>query len=775
MSEPPRRGFILLPTYRNEAGRPVVHLWGKLESGESFLVRDGRTVPRLWIRVADAGRAAHLGTAPRAETGKVSLRGEPVARLEVPKPSDTPPLRDRLRAAAVECYEADVPFATRFLIDRGIRGSLEIRGASRPGRGVAHVFDDPDLAPCNWIPSLSILSIDIETDPRATRLLSVALSGCGVNEVLLMQPPGYPTLAGTLCFRTEREMLGALGRRVAEIDPDILTGWNVIDFDLAVLMRMSERLGVPLEIGRGPGVTRIHSPTGGRGLSRAIVPGRVVLDGLRLLRGAFVRMEAYSLDAVSREVLGRGKTIQGSHRAEEILRLFESDRERFVEYNLNDARLVLDILEKLHLVELAVERSRLTGMPLDRVSSSIAAFDFLYLSELGRRNVVAPSVGPRGESSEATTGGHVLEPEPGLYRNVLVLDFKSLYPSLIRTFQIDPLGHVRAPAPGDDLIVAPNGAAFRRERGILTGLLDELFPRREAAKRDGDKVASQAIKILMNSFYGVLGTPACRFHDPDLANAITGFGRELLLWSRSRVEERGLRVLYGDTDSLFVLSGEDEPERARELGRQLVIDLNDDLAAHVRKRWRVESRLELEYERLYLKLMLPPVRHGSAGARKRYAGLIDDDGDRRVVFTGLEVVRRDWTDLARAVQRELYERLFDDRPVEDYLREVVADLRSGQLDDLLVYRKALRKSLGSYTATTPPHVAAARKMKRRPGRLISYVMTSSGPEPADEIESSLDHEHYAQKQVRPVAEPVLALLGLDFDRVVGDDRQLSLF
>jgi DNA polymerase-2 len=775
MSEPPRRGFILLPTYRNEAGRPVVHLWGKLESGESFLVRDGRSVPRLWIRVADAGRAAHLGTVPRAETGKVSLRGEPVARLEVPKPSDTPPLQDRLRAAAVECYEADVPFATRFLIDRGIRGSLEIRGASRPGRGVAHVFDDPDLAPCNWIPSLSILSIDIETDPRATRLLSVALSGCEVNEVLLMQPPGYPTLAGTLCFRTEREMLGALGRRVAEIDPDILTGWNVIDFDLAVLMRMSERLGVPLEIGRGPGGTRIHSPTGGRGLSRAIVPGRVVLDGLRLLRGAFVRMEAYSLDAVSREVLGRGKTIQGSHRAEEILRLFESDRERFVEYNLNDARLVLDILEKLHLVELAVERSRLTGMPLDRVSSSIAAFDFLYLSELGRRNVVAPTVGPRNEASEATTGGHVLEPEPGLYRNVVVLDFKSLYPSLIRTFQIDPLGHVRAPAPGDDLIVAPNGAAFRRERGILTGLLDELFPRREAAKRAGDKVASQAIKILMNSFYGVLGTPACRFHDPDLANAITGFGRELLLWSRSRIEERGLRVLYGDTDSLFVLSGEDEPERARELGRQLVIDLNDDLAAHVRKRWRVESRLELEYERLYLKLMLPPVRHGSAGARKRYAGLIDEDGDRRVVFTGLEVVRRDWTDLARAVQRELYERLFDDRPVEDYLREVVADLRSGQLDDLLVYRKALRKSLDSYTATTPPHVAAARKMKRRPGRLISYVMTASGPEPTEEIESALDHEHYVQKQVRPVAEPVLALLGLDFDRVVGDDRQLSLF
>jgi DNA polymerase-2 len=771
----PRRGFILSPTYRNEAGRPVVHLWGRLESGESFLVRDRRAVPRFWIREADSKRAAHLGATPLAEPGKVSLRGDPVVRLEVERPSDTPPLRDRLRAANVECFEADVPFAMRYLIDRGIRGSVEIRGASRPGPGVAHVFEDPDLAPGDWAPRPSVLSLDIETDPRGSRLLSVALCGCGVEEVSLIQPPGHSAVDGATGFRTEREMIRALVRRLAEIDPDILTGWNVIDFDLAVLSRVADRLGVPLEIGRGSGRIRIHSPAGGRGLSRAIVPGRVVLDGLQLLRGAFVRMEAYSLEAVSREVLGRGKTIQGAHRADEILRLFEEDRERFVEYNLTDARLVLEILDKLHLVELAVERSRLTGMPLDRVSSSIAAFDFLYLSELGKRNVVAPTVGASGEPAGATTGGHVLEPEPGLYRNVLVFDFKSLYPSIIRTFRIDPLGHVPEPGPGDDVIVAPNGAAFRREPAILGGLLDELFPRREAAKRAGDKVASQAIKILMNSFYGVLGTPACRFHDPDLANAITGFGRELLLWCRSRIEERGRRVLYGDTDSLFVLSGEEDAERAGELGRRLVGELNDDLAAHIRERWRVESRLELEYERLYLKLMLPPVRHGSVGARKRYAGLIDEDGERRVVFTGLEVVRRDWTHLARKVQRELYERLFDDRPVEDYLGEVVADLRAGRLDDSLVYRKALRKSLESYTATTPPHVAAARKMKRRPGRLISYVMTVAGPEPTEEIVSELDHEHYVQKQVRPVAEPVLALLGLDFDRVVGDDRQLSLF
>jgi DNA polymerase-2 len=486
-------------------------------------------------------------------------------------------------------------------------------------------------------------------------------------------------------------------------------------------------------------------------------------------------MERYSLDFVAREVLGEGKIFAGEHRAEEILQAFREDRERFVEYNLADARLVTEILEKLELVELAVERSRLTGLPPDRVSSSVAAFDFLYLTELGKKKVVAPTVGSGDETGRPTAGGYVFKPQAGLYENVLVFDVKSLYPSLIRSFQIDPLGYVEHPGPEDDLIVAPNGAGFRRERGILTRMLDELFPRREAAKQAGDKVASHAIKILMNSFFGVLGTPVCRFYNPEVANAITSFGRELLLWSRDHIESRGLRVLYGDTDSLFVEAGVEKAEAAVELAAELVEELNRRLAGHLQESWQVESRLEVEFERLYLRLFLPPVRHGTAGARKRYAGLVEEGGEKRVVFTGLEVVRRDWTALARRTQRELYERLFFDRPVEEHLQQVVTDLREGRSDDLLVYLKALRKAPEAYTSTTPPHVVAARKMSGKPGRLISYVITTAGPEPADEQRSPFDYQHYVDKQIRPVAEPILSHFGLEFAKVVGDDKQMALF
>ena len=138
-------------------------------------------------------------------------------------------------------------------------------------------------------------------------------------------------------------------------------------------------------------------------------------------------------------------------------------------------------------------------------------------------------------------------------------------------------------------------------------------------------------------------------------------------------------------------------------------------------------------------------------------------------------MRRDWTELAKEVQRELYERLFREKDVQDYLRQVVRDLRAGRLNAKLIYRKALRKSLAEYTATTPPHVAAARKQSGRPGRMITYVITAAGAEPLAEQKHPIDHEHYVQKQLRPVAEPVLGVLGLDFDTVIGDAVQLSLF
>jgi DNA polymerase-2 len=185
--------------------------------------------------------------------------------------------------------------------------------------------------------------------------------------------------------------------------------------------------------------------------------------------------------------------------------------------------------------------------------------------------------------------------------------------------------------------------------------------------------------------------------------------------------------------------------------------------------------LELKLEKLYLKLFLPRSRHGARGASKRYVGLRHGGAAGNVEFIGMEVVRRDWTALAKQVQRELYHRLFTDQAVDEYLAEIVRRVRHGDLDDALVYRKNLRKETEEYTATTPPHVVAARKSTHPVGRSVSYVLTTAGPEPIDNVQHPLDREHYVLKQVKPVAEPVLETLGLDFERVIGDSRQIDLY
>jgi DNA polymerase II len=776
------RGFILQASYRVAAepgGRrtPVVHLYGRLEDGGTFLVRDGRQRPHFYIPAAAAERALMLGAPQPHSVEKRTFSGAPVYRIDVQTPSDVPALRDRLQEAGVDTFEADVRFAMRYLIERGIKGSCEIEGTAVPGSGITWVFDDPVLRPAEVRIEPRVLSFDIETDSKGERLLAISLFAPGLDEVLIVDGSDRPMPERATRCINETAALDAFCARIATFDPDVLTGWNVIDFDLAVLEKIAARVRHPLRLGRDSGAMRLRKAEGYFGSGQASIPGRLVLDGIDLLRGAFVRMDDYSLDAVARKVLGEGKAVSGDvrDRIGEITHNYKHDLPAFALYARTDARLAFEIPQRLDLVQLAFARSQLTGMAPDRVAASIASFDFLYLTELERQRIVAPTV--RGNDSRvhaAQQGGHVLEPRIGLHSNVWVFDFKSLYPSIIRTFNIDPLSYVAVPGPNDDVIEVPGGA-FRRATAILPRMLDELFPRREAAKKAGDEVASGAIKILMNSFYGVLGTPACRFYNPALANSITGTGRELLLWSKRWFETAGFDVLYGDTDSLFVHSHADDPQVAVARARELVRALNEELVRYVEERWRVRSRLELEYEKLYLKLFLPRARHSTRGASKRYAGLLYGPNADNVEFVGMEVVRRDWTELAKQVQRELYQRLFTGQRVDSYLSDVVRQVRAGTRDDALVYRKNLRKAAEEYTATTPPHVVAARKSNQPPERLIKYVVTTAGPEPLGNVRHPLDREHYIDKQVRPVAEPVLTTLGLDFEQVIGDSRQIDMY
>jgi len=505
----------------------------------------------------------------------------------------------------------------------------------------------------------------------------------------------------------------------------------------------------------------------------------VVLDGIDWLRAAFWSFESFALETVARALLGRGKHDLGGppggnsgsrDKVGEINRLYREDRARLAAYNIEDCRLVTEIFARTGLVEFALRRAELTGLAMDRLGGSVAAFDNLYLPRLHRRGRVAPDVGDAAPGP-GSPGGYVMDSQPGLYDNVLVLDFKSLYPSIIRTFQIDPLGLA---APGDNPVPGFLQARFARHGAILPDLIEELWQARDEAKKNADAALSQAVKILMNSFYGVLGSPGCRFHDARLASSITLRGHEIIQKSRDRIAELGHRVIYGDTDSLFVLLGEavDESE-AQRIGARLAVTLNNWWREALAKEYRLDSFLEVEFETLYLRFLMPTVRGEQTGSKKRYAGLVRTaDGGTDVVFKGLESVRTDWTALARRFQRELYRRIFLDLPFEDFVRETLADLLAGKLDQELVYRKRLRRAVDEYTRNIPPHVQAARKLEK-PGRSVRYVITSAGPEPVRDEIPKPDYQHYRERQLAPAANGILHFLDTSFETIT--DAQLTIF
>ena len=791
-------GFVLQATYRIQSSVPVVYIYGRFDDGATFEIRDTRQIPTFYLPREEAKKLVADVTDPTlavlgvqaarlAATDKVDFLGQRLSKVEVGIPADAQKVRDWLHEKKVPTYEADVRFAMRYLIDRQIKGGIRVEGERTAGQGVDWCFENPNVYPAESFMLPTVLSFDIETDPRAGRLLAIACYGMGVDEVVIVDQPGRQMPERAVGVPSEKDALLYFCDLVKRLDPDILTGWNVIDFDLTVLQKTASRVRCDFELGRGAGNMRIRAAEGYFGSGSATIPGRLVLDGMNMVRGAFIKLDEYSLDGVAREILGEGKTFvsRGQDKVLEILDNCAHGLEAFALYARTDARLALQIVEKLDLISLAFARSALTGMTADRVAASIASFDFLYLSELEQKRIAAPSVAHPGQNRVAQGGGAVFEPIIGIHENVWVCDFKSLYPSIIRTFNIDPLSYAQGQVPvsrDDDVLLTVDGVRFAKTPGILPSLLDKLFVERARAKAENNGVASQAIKILMNSFYGVLGTPACRFYNPHIANAITGQGRSLLYWSKVWFESRGYPVLYGDTDSVFVSSGIEDAAEASEVAMSLVSDFNHQLTDYLASNFGVESVLELEFEKLYSRLFLAKTRSGSQGARKRYAGVKwDPNNQDEIEFVGMEVVRRDWTDLAKNVQRNLITRLFQGEEVASYLVSVVRALRAGELDEQLVYRKALRKGVETYIANVPPHVQAVKKAQARDPnleapRLVRYTVTEQGPELV-EFDSLLepDREHYLEKQVKPVAIPVLEALGLDFDQVIGDDRQIGLF
>jgi DNA polymerase-2 len=735
--------FLLSREWRDADGGLEVVLWARAEEAP-VRARLSRQEAVMFVP-RGAGARAHR----RAEVALSTLQGQPVDALYFRAQRALVEERDRLRATLGAVLEADVKPSERFLMERFVTGGLRLEGNATTRRGVLWMENPRVKAAPEVRPSLSVLALDIETDGFDGPLLSAAVAS-GDRERVFVRGRGRGGEGGDAAVtfvEDERALLAALFAEIRAADPDILCGWNVIEFDLRALEARCRTVGVPFAIGRAGESARVLAGATPQQVSIAKVPGRVALDGIATLKSATYRFDRFTLEHVAGELLGRGKKIApGRDKMTEIRRMHAEDPLALAAYNLEDCRLVLDVFAKADLLGFAVERARLTGLPMDRQGGSVAAFDHLYLPRLHRRGFVAPDVG-QGTEVSASPGGHVLDSVPGLYRDVLSFDFRSLYPSIIRTFHVDPLGLAQ---PGDDPVLGEDGARFAREGAILPEVIATLHDARSTAMAQKNEALSRAIKILMNSFYGVLGTPGCRFYDPRLPTSITRRGHATIERARAFFVERGLAVIYGDTDSLFVyLEGAPPEDEAAARGRAMAAELTRVLKDEIARDHRLESHLELRFESHYLRFLMPTLRASDRGSKKRYAGTVRRDGGRvALVVRGLEAVRTDWSPLARRVQRELLRRVFTDEPWQEWLVDLARELQGGTFDDELVYRR------------------------RQRGIETEYVVTTRGPEPPGERRSPVDYAHYMDKQLAPACDVVLSFLRTSFEAVAGQQRSL---
>ena len=368
------KGFIVDASYRIIHGKAFVSLFGRSKEGEAFLVLSYYR-PYFFIQKSDLAQAQNSEDFDVEDVGFKNFQGHEVVKIVVDLPSDVVALRKMFEPEGIQCYEADIQFSRRFLIDHKIQAFVEVEG-EYSYQGEIKVYTNPELKTIEAFSApLQIMALDIETDSRAKTIYSISLVCGDFQKVLIVSEQ---KLKYAESFTTEKELLERFFAVLKEVDPDLILGWHVIDFDLLVIKKRCQKLEVPFILGRFDSVSKITLKQGYFSRSRVVAEGRQVIDLLSWVRDT-TKLDDYKLETAAQHFLQEGKNITFVDKGNEIEELYKHHQQKLVDYNLKDSELVLRILEKSTLLALYTKRSVLTGLMLDEVKGSIASLDSLYL------------------------------------------------------------------------------------------------------------------------------------------------------------------------------------------------------------------------------------------------------------------------------------------------------------------------------------------------------------------------------------------------------------
>jgi len=725
----------------------------------------------------------------QVEERRAYLFGKEVRVFQVftDNPRNIPALSEAMREFG-ECYEHDIVFWKRYIIDKDISPLKGVKVSAHEEDGKL-VVDNIESVSLNEI-ALSHVSFDIETynpkgvpRPEKDPVIMISYTNGSDSKVLTTKKIEKDFV---LIFENEKSLIQGFSNIISELDPDIIAGYNSSNFDLPYLLARSKATKANFSIGRLSGdVKKEH-----HGLIEAVrIPGRVNLDIYNVAKfvsvvGAaekLIKVNNFKLDEIYTAVTGKKKKMV---ERKDIWRLWDSNElDELAEYSLGDS-LVLDELYDF-FIPLELEVAKVSGTTLGEaaISTTGQLVEWLLMREAHKNNQIIPNK-PSDEEIERrlanpVEGAYVKTPEAGIYKNIAVLDFRGLYPSIIVAHNIDPSTICN---DCTDYYESPIGVRFRKEPigiapKLLKSLIEERIEVKKAYKKDPDNKAlgarNMALKILANSFYGYLGYARSRWYSRECAGSVTAYGRQYIMNVINEAEKSGFKSLYTDTDSVFLL---------------LEGKSKDDVFAFLKKiNSMLPSGMELELEDFYTSGVFVGKRSGDVGAKKKYA-LLSENG--RIKIRGFELVRRDWADIARETQRKVLELILKEGSKEkviETVREVIEKLRSGNVPiKELVIHTQLRKSIRSYDVTSPELAAAKKAIERGQkkvdeleGTTIGYVITKHGNTISEKAEleefaTDYDADYYIEHQVIPATLKILKELGYSADELNGKGVQRKL-
>nr|XP_058965646.1 DNA polymerase alpha catalytic subunit-like [Pocillopora verrucosa] len=604
---------------------------------------------------------------------------------------------------------------------------------------------------------------------------------------------------------SERALLGLFMAKIHRIDPDVIVGHDIYGFDLDLLMHRISACKIPhwSRIGRLKRSIMPKLSNGGPGrgnslLDRSITSGRMVCD-VKISSKELIRCKSYDLTALSWAVLqSRREEID----QDEIPNKYNSTQELLHMFELTsmDALLTLRIMYDLNVLPLALQITNIAGNVMTRtlLGGRSERNEFLLLHAFNEKNFICPdksygkkqvveadhdedeqpSTSKKGRRKPAYAGGLVLEPKKGFYdKHILLLDFNSLYPSIIQEYNIcfttinRTSFNSKGLAEEEEMVELPDPEL---EPGILPTEIRKLVERRKQVKgmmkncaRDSDQylqydIRQKALKLTANSMYGCLGFSHSRFYAKPLAALVTSKGREILLKTKDLVQNLGLDVIYGDTDSIMINTNTTDLVEVRKIGNKVKNEVN--------KLYRL---LEIDIDGIFKSMLLLK--------KKKYAAISiseNEDGTLNEVkeMKGLDIVRRDWCDLAKDSGNYVLAQILSSQPretivenIHDYLISVGENVAEGKVDiQKYIINKQLTKSPHDYPdKKSLAHVNVALRMlskgrKVNAGDTIPYVICEDGSSLAatqrayhpDEFCKSdtlkIDVKYYLANQVHPV-------------------------